>query len=166
MAAITTGKPRTARRNLQHPMIILCFLFVTVVCVAIWLSLSRGHDWRDSFAPAGRIWWDPYQVPLRHPPWVALLLWPIAILPLRVGFVVNGLPTIAIIAWLVLRMGGLWLAVLAGILLAPYSGIGSLTQAVAAWRARIPRTLGLLVVLFWVLVGFFLPGWGPPSPLV
>jgi hypothetical protein len=228
-------------------MIILCFLLVMLVYVAIWLSPARGHDWRDSFAPAGRAWWDPYQYPFHNPPWVALLLWPMAILPLRVGFIVNGLLTIAIAVWLVLRVGGSWLAVLvtllsppligiqlvgniewipmlgiiiggawsvpllmakpqtvglvsilyfkragfnwrfwlpmaggvplgivcawlawkrdalhwallAGIFFAPYFGIGSLTPAVAVWSARYPRALGLLVVVFWVLVGLFLLG--------
>ena len=288
MAAITTEKPRTARRNLQNLIIILCFLLVMMVYVTIWLSPSRGHDWRDSFAPAGRTWWDPYQVPFHNPPWVALLLWPLAILPLRVGFVVNGLLTIAITVWLVVRMGGSWLAVLvtllsppfigiqlvgniewipmlgiiiasawsvpllmakpqtvglvsilyfkrsgfnwrfwlpmagilavslliwgwwpakipplpedsstwnlsifpwgvplgivcawlawkrdalhwtllAGIFFAPYFGVGSLTPAVAVWSARYPRALGLAVVVFWVLVGLFLLGWGSPGPLV
>lgn len=286
MAATMTEKAGAAKPNLQRAIVSLCFILVLAVYVVIWLSPARGHDWRDSFAPAGRRWWDPYQVPFHNPPWVALLLWPIALLPLRAGFIVNGLLAIAVTVWLILREGGSWLAILvtllsppfigtqlvgniewipilgiliggawsvpflmakpqtaglvailffkrarfnwrfwlpmvgvlaaslliwgwwpakipplpqdsgtwnlsvfpwgvplgilcawlawkrdalhwvllAGILLTPYFGIGSLTPAVAVWSARYPRGMGIIVTVFWVLVGFLLVTLRPAGP--
>lgn len=191
MAAKMTGKPRTARQNLQHLIIVLCFLLVMLVYVAIWLSPERGHDWRDSFAPAGRTWLEPYQYPFHNPPWVALLLWPIAILPLRLGFIVNGLLTIAITVWPVLRSGGSWLAVLVTLLSPPFIVIqlaGNIEWIPmlgiiigGAWSVPLliakPQTVGLVSILyikrsgfnwrFWLpmagvlVVSFLIWGWWP-----
>ena len=68
--------------------------------------------------------------------------------------------------WLALKRDSLPWTLLAGIFFAPYSGIGSLMPAVAVWSARYPRTLGLLVVVFWVVLGTFLLGWGLSGPLL
>jgi hypothetical protein len=282
-----TYKSMIAKLSPRHFIIALCFLLVFVVYAVIWMSPAAGHDWRDSFAPAGRMWWDPYQVPFHNPPWVALFLWPVAMLPLRMGFIANGLLAIGIVVWLVLREGGsslavlvtllsppfigtllvgniewipiagiliggawgvplllakpqtaglvailffkrsgfkwrfwlpmvavmlaslliwgwwpakippmptdysswnlsifpwgvplgilcAWLAwkrdglhwvLLAGILLSPYFGIGSLTPAVALWSVRYPRGIGLAVTVFWLLLGYFVISWNLPGPL-
>jgi hypothetical protein len=91
VAATMTEKAMAARPNLQRAIVGLCFLLVLVAYVVIWLSSTVGPDWRDCIAPAGRGWWDPYQVSFHNPPWVALRLWPIALLPLRAGFILNEL---------------------------------------------------------------------------
>ena len=91
MAATMTGKAMAAKPNLQRAIVGFCSLLALAVYVMIWPRPARGRDWLDSFAPADRSLWDPSQVPLHNARWVALLSWPIALLPLRAGFITNAL---------------------------------------------------------------------------
>lgn len=91
MAATMTEKAMAAKPNLQRAIVGFSSLLALAVYVMIWPRPARARDWQDSFAPADRSLWEPYQVPLHNAPWVALLLWPVALLPLWAGFITNAL---------------------------------------------------------------------------
>lgn len=102
--------------HLQRCIVAVCFLLVLAIFVVIWVTPSFGYDWIVSFAPAGRDWLHPYDHLFHNPPWVAPVLWPLAVLPLRIGFVMSGLLAIAMAVWLISQEGGSWLAILATLL--------------------------------------------------
>lgn len=91
MAATMTEKAMVAKPSQQRAVVGLCFLLVLATYAVIRLFPTRGHDWRDSFAAAGRTWSDPSQVPFHNPPWVALPLWPTVLPPLQAMSNLNGL---------------------------------------------------------------------------
>lgn len=168
-------EPETESRKLSPWPFVACFLLASVAYIAIWLAPASGHDWRDSFLPAARQWWRPFDYPYHNPPWAALLLWPLAILPERAGFVANGLVAILVTAWFVRRQEGSWLSVLVTLLSPPLIGtliVGNIEWLSilgllvgGAWSVPLlltkPQTAGLAALLFFKRSGYDWRFWLP-----
>ena len=75
-------------------IIALSFGLFAFVFWAILQHPDAGFDWLHTFGPAGRKWWAPYEVLYHNPPWIALLLWPLAVLPYSLGIIVNNLAAV------------------------------------------------------------------------
>jgi hypothetical protein len=125
----------------------------TVGLVALLFFARTGFRWRFWLPAAGvlaaslLVWgWWPAQIPTlpRTTP-----KWNLAIFPW-------GVPLAIACAWLAWKRNALRWALLAGVLLTPYLGIGSLTPVIAVWSARYPRAVGLLLVTFWLPMGIVL----------
>jgi hypothetical protein len=129
--------------------------------VSILYFKRSGFNWRFWLPMAGVlvaslvIWgWWPAKIPPLPEDFSG---WDLSIFPW-------GVPLGIVFTWLAWKRDSLRWTLLAGIFLAPYFGIGSLTPAIAVWSARYPRALGLVFVVFWVVLGYFLLSWGASSP--
>jgi hypothetical protein len=77
---------KTVRDAVSHVVkaVIILVSVVIVVIVLVYLPVTY-QDWVESFRPAALSWENPYQGLTFNPPWLFLLLYPLAILPARVG---------------------------------------------------------------------------------
>lgn len=66
-------------------------VIIGVLLVVVWLLFSflpvTYKDWVDAFRPAALNWWNPYFEPemIFNPPWLFPVLYPVALLPAKLG---------------------------------------------------------------------------------
>lgn len=110
MSAQTITLPKPKSIHLSPTLPFLSFLFLSGFLAASLLPL-RFVDWQYTFYLAARIPLDPYQIPsFINPPWTALILFPLGLLPSPVGAAVNAGLCVAVFGYLVVRRRGGFLA--------------------------------------------------------
>lgn len=162
-------------RRLRRAVAGLCFALAGVAFLAILLHPLVGNDWRFSFGPAARNWRQPYRVNFHNPPWAAVLLFPIAALPERMGVAINAGIALGVTLWFVRRQGGGWLAMLTTVLSPPFFALvfaGNIDWLPmlglilgGAWSAPLLviklQTTGLAAFLYFKRAGFRWRFWLP-----
>jgi hypothetical protein len=96
-----------------HPLV---YVFAALVMLYSYIRLPMGgNDWRNYFAIVGQEWWpNPYEHvgSFPYPPWIGLLLSPLAALPNRVASVLTNGLSVLILANVAKRFGGAsWLVI-------------------------------------------------------
>jgi hypothetical protein len=151
------SRPASRRAYNPYAMAILC---VVLVGLALWLaSFVPNADWTGTYQPVGRLVLQgrsPYaQSSFLNPPWAAVLVLPLAILPPALGRGVLLIASLAALIYTAWRLNAPRLAAIA-LLLSPTT-IGSLLAAnldsILILGAFLPPAWGLLLLMLKPQIG-------------